>query len=168
MWDGKLGSIHATVHRIETDDKALPIHMAPYRTGLRKREIITDCVNAMLKQDVIRPSRSDWSSPVVVVPKKNGKPRFCVDYRRLNAITKKDTYPIPRMDDCLDSLGEAQFFSTLDCTAGYWQVPLRKEDQEKTAFACHDGLFEWVVMPFGLTNAPATFQRAHDIILSGL
>lgn len=168
MWDGKLGSIHATVHRIETDDNTLPIHMAPYRTGLRKREIITDCVNAMLKQDVIRPSRSDWSSPVVVVPKKNGKPRFCVDYRRLNAITKKDTYPIPRMDDCLDSLGEAQFFSTLDCTAGYWQVPLRKEDQEKTAFACHDGLFEWVVMPFGLTNAPATFQRALDIILSGL
>lgn len=168
MWSGKLGTIHATVHRIETDDKVIPIHQAPYRTGLRKREIITDCINAMLKQEVIRPSHSDWSSPVVVVPKKNGKPRFCIDYRRLNAVTKKDTYPIPRMDDCLDSLGEAQFFSTLDCTAGYWQVPLRKEDQEKTAFACHDGLFEWVVMPFGLTNAPATFQRALDIILSGL
>jgi len=122
----------------------------------------------MLKQKVIQPSHSESSSPVVVVPKKNGKPRFCVNYRRLNSVTKKDTYPIPRMDDCLDSLGEAQFFSTLDCTAGYWQVPLNKEDQEKTAFTSHDGLFEWLVMPFGLTNAPATFQRALDVILSGL
>lgn len=105
---------------------------------------------------------------MVVVPKKNGKPPFCVDYRRLNAITKKDTYPIPRMDDCLDSLGEALFFSTLDCTAGYWQIPLNAEDREKTAFTSHMGLFEWLVMPFRLTNAPATFQLALDIILSGL
>lgn len=168
MWDGRLGTIHATVHRIETDDKVLPIHQAPYRTGLRKREIMTACINAMPKQHVIQASHSEWSSPVVVVPKKNGTPRFCVDYLRLNAVTKKDTYPIPRMDDCLDSLGEAQYFSTLDCTAGYWQVPLRQEDREKTAFTCHDGLFEWIVMPFGLTNAPATFQRALDVILSGL
>jgi len=103
MWDGTLGSIRATVHRIETEDGTSPIHQAPYRTGLRKREIITNRINAMLKQKVIQPSHSEWSSPVVVVPKKNGKPRFCVDYRRLNSVTKKDTYPIPRMDDCLDS-----------------------------------------------------------------
>jgi len=105
---------------------------------------------------------------VVHVPKKNGKARFCVDYRRLNNITKKDAYPLPRMEGCLDSLGDAQVFTSLDCTEGYWQVPLRKDKQEKTAFTTHCGIYHWFSMPFSLTNAPATFQRALDIILSGL
>lgn len=168
MWYGTVGFLHATVHRMDTEDGTAPIQQAPDRTGLRKREIITHCVNAMHKEDVIRRRHSVWSSPVVVVPKKNGEPRFCVDYRRLNAITRKEACHIPRVEDCLDSLGEAQFFWTLDCTAGYLQVPLLAEDREKTAFTCHDGLFEWLVMPFLLTNAPATFQRALDVILSGL
>jgi len=122
----------------------------------------------MLKLNVIAPSHSAWESPVVTVPKKNGKARFCVDYRRLNNITKKDAYPLPRMKDCLDSLGDAQVFTSLDCTAGYWKVPLRKKDQEKTAFTTNCGIYHLLSMPFGLTNAPATFQRALDIFLSGL
>lgn len=117
---------------------------------------------------VIRPSHSHWASPVVIVPKKNGKARFCVEYRRLNAITEKDSYPIPRMDDCLDSLGHATYFTSLDCTAGYWQVPLRESDKENSVFTCHYGTFDYNTMLFGLTTAPATFQRALDIILSGL
>jgi len=91
----------------------------------------------MLKLNVIAPSHSALASPVEIVPKKNGKARFCVDYRRLNNITKKDAYPLLWMEDCLESLGDAEVFTSLDCTAGYWQVPLRKEDQEKTAFTTH-------------------------------
>ena len=102
------------------------------------------------------------------VPKKDGPIRFCVDYLLLYVVTKKDSYPLPRMDECIDSLGEATIFSTLDCNAGYWQVFIAPEDLERTAFVCHEGAYEYERMPFGLTNAPATFQRALDIILSGV
>jgi len=95
----------------------------------------------MLKLQIIEPIHSAWASPVVIVPKKNGKARFCVDYRRLNNITKKDAYPLPRTEDCLDSLGDAKVFTSLDCTVGYWQVPLRPADREKTAFATHSGIY---------------------------
>jgi len=168
MWDGFLGVIRATEHAIVTPPDALPIRAQPYRTGPLKRQIIADQISKMLKLNVIAPSHSAWASSVVSVPKKNGKARFCVDYRRLNNITKKDAYPLPRMEDCLDSLGDAQVFTSLECTAGYWQVPLRKDDQEKTAFTTHCGIYHQLSMPFGLTKAPATFQRALDIILSGL
>jgi len=168
MWDGTLGTVHSTEHAIVTPSDALTIRAQPYRTGPFKWQIIADQINSMLKMKVIEPSHSAWASPVVIVPKKNGKARFCVDYRRLNNITKKDAYPLPRIEDCLDSLGDAKLFTSLDCTAGYWQVPLRKADQEKTAFKTHCGIYHWLSMPFGLTNAPATFQRALDIIVSGL
>jgi len=168
MWDGTLGVIRATEHAIITPPDALPIRAQPYRTGQFKRQIIADQINNMLKLNVIAPSHSAWASPVVIIPKTNGKARFCVDYRLLNNITKKDAYPLPRMEDCLDSLGDAQVFTSLDCTAGYWQVPLRKDDQEKTAFTTHCGIYHWLSMPFVLTNAPATFQRVLDVILSGL
>jgi len=163
-WDGTLGTIRATEHAIVTPADALPIRAQRYRTGPFKRQIIADQIKKMLKMKVIEASHSAWASPVVIVPKKNGKARFCVDYRRLNNITKKGAYPLPRIEDCLDSLGDAKVFTSLYCTAGYWQVPLRKVDQEKTAFTTHCGIYHWLSMPFGLT----TFQRALDIILSGL
>ena len=97
--------------------------------------------------------------------KADGSTRFCVDYRKLNAVTVRDSYPLPRMDECIDSLGDAKIFTTIDCVSGFWQVPIKKENQDKTTFVCHHGAFKFVRMPFGLTNAPASFQRALDIIL---
>jgi len=168
MWDGTLGVIRATEHAIVTPPDALPIGAQPYRTGPFERQIIADQNNKMLKLNVIAPSHSASASPAVIVPRNNGKARSCVDYHPLNNITKKDAYPLPRVEDCLDSSGDAQVFTSLDCTEGYWQVPLRKDDKEKTAFTTHCGIYHLLSMPFGLTNAPATFQRALDIILSGL
>jgi len=122
----------------------------------------------MLDLGVIEPSDAEWSLPVVVVPNPGGHFRFCVDYRRLNERTVKDVYPIARMDDCLDSIGDATVFSTLDCNAGYWQIAVAAEDRDKTTFTSHTGLFRFIQLPFGRVNAPASFQRALDIILSGL
>ena len=105
---------------------------------------------------------------MVLVPKKDGKPRFCVDCRLQNAVFKRDSYQFPRMDECIDSLCETKVFSTLNCNAGYWQVLIADGAREKTAFVCHKGADHYKCMPFGLTNAPATFQRALDIILFGV
>lgn len=103
-----------------------------------------------------------------MVTKKDGSLRFCVDYRRLNKITRKDVYPLPRIDDALDCLHGAEFFSSLDLRSGYWQVPVAECDRPKTAFVIPDGLFEFYVTPFGLCNAPATFERMMDNIFRGL
>eukprot|EP00171_Calliarthron_tuberculosum_P006618 IDg6618t1 len=121
----------------------------------------------MCSQGVIEPSQSEWASPVVLVPMSDGSLRFCVDCRRLNALNVKDSYPLPRMDDCLDSLGKAAFFSTLECNSGYWQIPVSEPDRPKTAFTSHAGTFQFRRMPFGICNAPATFQRTLDILLAG-
>jgi len=103
-----------------------------------------------------------------MVPKPDGSVRFCIDYRKLNVMTVKDAYPIPRMDECIDYLGNARLFSTLDCNAGYWQIPVAEEDKRLTAFTCHSGAWQCVRLPFGLCNAPATFRRAMDMILAGV
>jgi hypothetical protein len=102
-----------------------------------------------------------------MVPKPDGSLRFCVDYRKLNAITVSDTYPLPRINECIDSLGEAAIFTTLDCNSGYWQIPVEPADRDKTTFTSHYGIYRFIRLPFGLRNAPGTFQRAVDIILSG-
>lgn len=166
MWDGSLGEINTTEHYIDLVPDARPFATPPYAAGPKLRQVQADEVDRMLRAGVIEPAQSPWASPVVLVPKPDGSLRFCVDYRRLNAMTIKDTYPLPRMDECIDSLGDATVFTTLDCNSGYWQIPVAKKDRDKTAFVCHAGLYRYKRMPFGLTNAPATFQRTLDILLS--
>ena len=125
-------------------------------------------IDEMQQNGVISCSYSAWSSPIVLVRKKDGEPRFCVDYRTFNNQTKKHSYPLPRIDDSLDQLSGCHYFSTLDLKSGYWLIPMKQEDKEKTAFTCHKGLFHFNVMPFGLCNAPATFQHLMPIVLNGI
>jgi hypothetical protein len=117
---------------------------------------------------MIEPADSAWSAPVVLVRKKDQSWRLCIDYRKLNAVTKRDAYPLPRIDDSLDALSGSWFFSTLDLLSGYWQVPLDADAQEKSAFATRSGLWKWKVLSFGLTSAPATFERLMEKVLHGL
>lgn len=154
-------------HKITTENHTA-ISQRPYRVSPTERRIINDEVNKMLKRDIIRPSESPWSSPVVLVRKKDGSWRFCVDYRRLNKVTKKDVYPLPRIDDTLDCLKGARYFSSMDLYSGYWQIEVDEADREKTAFVTSEGLYEFKVMPFGLCNAPATFERTMDNLLRHL
>ena len=169
MWtSGRLGEIAATEHRIELTDGTKPIRSMPYQQGPATRTKAEHEIRKMLDAGFIKPATSKWASPIVLVPKKDGSLRFCVAYRRLDAKTIPDAYPLPRIDDFLDSLGDAEIFTTLECNAGYWQVPVAPEDRDKTTFTLYLGTFRYTRMPFGLRNAPATFQRAPDIILSGV
>ena len=111
----------------------------------------------MRKDNVIQPSESPWASPVVLVRKRDGSLRFCVDYRALNSVTKPDLFPLPRISVLLDQLGSSKYFSTLDLKSGYWQIRVYLDSQERTAFITHQGLYQFRVMPFGVTNAPAVF-----------
>jgi Reverse transcriptase (RNA-dependent DNA polymerase) len=165
MCSGQLGELSITKHRIDLQENAKPAYQASYRAGKQSREIERQEVDRMLKAGVIDPATSEWDSPVVLITKKDGSIRFCVEYRKLNALTVKDSYPL-RMDECLDSLGDATIFSTLDCNSGYWQIPIEERDRDKTAFVTHCGVHIFKRMPFGLCNAPATFQPALDMILS--
>lgn len=162
-----LGRTSIAQHTIDTGDSR-PIKQPCYRIPVHLREEMGKLTEEMLSNGVIEESKSPWSSPVVLVRKKDGSMQFCVDYRKLNAVTHKDVHPLPRVDDCLDALCGARVFSTLDCASGYWQVEVDERDREKTAFSNGCNLFQFRVMPFGLTNAPATFQRLMDLVLTGL
>ena len=165
--DTELGHTDTVRMKIDTGS-ADPIKLRPYRTPLNNRKIIDETIDEMLDAKVIRRSRSPWSFPVVIVDKKDGSKRFCVDFRKLNQVTKKNSYLLPVIDDILALLGKAKYFTSLDLKSGYWQVLMNESDKEKTAFACHRGLFEFNVMPFGLSNAPAVFQELMSVVLQGL
>ena len=161
------GRSKSVQHKIEINN-ARPVRCGPRRlapAGLRREQ---DCVREMLSGGQIEPSDSPWASPVVLVTKKDGSTRFCVDYRRLNSLTVKDAYLLPRIDDSLRLLGNQQWFSTMDLASGYWQVAMSPDAQKKAAFVTNEGLFQFRVMPFGLCNAPATFERLMDRVLCGM
>ena len=165
--DNDLGCTNLTSHTIDTGTTK-PIKQAPRRTPLAFQGRDREALEKMLERGTIRESTSPWASPVVLVPKKDNSVRVCIDYRKINENTKKDAFPLPKINDCLDAVSGSAYFSTLDLTSGYNQVPVAKEDISKTAFVTKYGLFECPYMPFGLTNAPATFQRVMELALQGL
>ncbi|GBO11509.1 Retrovirus-related Pol polyprotein from transposon 297 [Araneus ventricosus] len=165
--DSDVGRCNTTQHRINTGNHP-PIKQYPRRLPLAKKEEAERLVKEMVDNGIIEESSGPWASPIVLVKKKDGSTRFCVDYRKLNEITIKDSYPLPRIDDILDALNGSQWFSTLDLKSGYWQVEIQPEDKEKTAFTTGQGLWQFKVMPFGLCNAPATFERLMETVLRGL
>ena len=145
-------------HDVDVGDFA-PIKQHPYRVSPMKKELLDKEVQYMLKNDIIEESQSNWSSPCILVPKHDGGFRFCTDFRKVNDKTKSDSFPIPRIADCIDQIGNAKFVSTFDMLKGYWQVPLTHRAREISAFVTPSGLYQYKVMPFGMKNAPATFQR---------
>lgn len=162
-----IGCCDLIEHKIDTGD-AVPIKQNPRRLPLSKREDAEKEIKRMLHNGIIEPSKSPWSSPIVLVPKRDGSVRFCVDFRMVNSVTKKDSYPLPRIGDCLDALRGAKWYSTMDLQSGYWQVKMSDKDKEKTAFVTQQGLFQFRVMGFGLCNAGACFERLMECILAGL
>ena len=165
--DGKVGYTDLTTHVIDTGNE-LPCKQPPRRTGFAEKQVIEDTIADLLATGKIRPSSSAWASPIVLVRKKDGSMRFCIDYRRLNDKTKKDAYPLPKIDEALNQLAGSRYWSCLDLASGYWQVAMHPESVAQTGFCTHMGLFEWLVMPFGLCNAPAVFERLMDKVLQGL
>ena len=162
-----LGSFSALHHEIDTGS-ADPIKLGMRRVPFHFAEEEERLVKEMLENGIIRPSVSSWAAAPVLVRKKNGEFRYCVDYRRLNSVTKKDVFPLPLMTECIDALEGNVWFSQIDAQSAYWQVPLSPEAREKTAFRTRLGLFEFTRVPFGLANAPSTFSRVMDLTLKGL
>ena len=163
-----VGQTELIEHSIDTGD-AQPIRMRPRRLPLARQAAADKALVGMQQAGLIEPSTSSWASPVVMVPKKQKEDfRFCVDFRPLNKVTKKDPYPLPRIDETLDVVAGSSWFSSLDLRSGYWQVPLTPEARPKTAFIASGGLWQFKVLPFGLCNAPATFERLMDRVLAGI
>ncbi|CAM4637279.1 unnamed protein product [Lepidochelys kempii] len=167
LFSNQPGRTNLTVHRVQTGSHP-PIRCSPFRVAGKTAQDLEREVRDMLALGVIQPSASPWASLVVLVPKKDGSVRFCVDYRKLKAITVSDAYPMPRPDELLDKLGGARYLTTMDLTKGYWQVPLDADARLKSAFITPLGLYEFLTLPVGLKGAPATFQRLVDQLLRGM
>ena len=146
---------------------AQPLKLAPYRVPQVYQEWMEELVK-MMEDGVIKELRIGRGAPVVLVEKKDGLLRFCVDYRKLNALTSQDAYPMARVDEMLDQLGGAKYLTTLGLARGYWQVPMDEDAKELTAFMTPFGLYQFKVMPFGLSGAPATFQKLMDGVVHGI
>ena len=162
-----MGRTSLVEHTIDTGSQR------PIRQGLRRHptaylETIDNQVDELIQNDFVEPAASAWASNVVLVRKKDGSHRLCVDYRAVNAATYKDTYPLPHIDTCLGSMNGAVWFSTLDLRSGYHAIPIKESDRDKTAFITRRGCFRYKVLPFGLTTAPSVFQRLMDLVLCGL
>ena len=162
-----IGRCSKVRHAIPTGDSP-PIKQRPYRVPNSQKQEVEHMIKDMLDKQVISRSSSPWASPLILVEKKDKTLRPCVDYRKLNLVVKKDSWPLPRIDDILDNLGKARYFTTLDLASGYWQIELEPQDREKTAFTCFAGLYEFNVLPFGLASAPSAFQRLMEVTLAGL
>jgi hypothetical protein len=154
-------------HHIDTGDAA-PIKQHPRRVPYSQIDAVNDEIDKMLQKGIIRPSSSPWSSPVVLVKKSDDSLRFCVDYRKLNSVTKKDSFPIARIDETIDAISGSEYFCVMDLASGCWQIPLDDESIEKTAFCSRRGLFEFTRLSFGLTNAPSGFARLMSHVLKGM
>jgi hypothetical protein len=161
---GDLGLVKGYFHTINTGDSQ-PIKLPPHRLNHAEKEEIAKQMQPMIEWEVIRRSKSPYAAPVVLAKKKDNTWCFCVDLRALNKATVPNRYPIPRIDAIFDQLGQAQYFSTMDANAGYWQIPMAPEDISKTAFITHQGLFKFTRRPFALTGALGSYQNMTDEVL---
>lgn len=165
--DKELGSTDLVKLKINTGDHP-PIRQRPYRIPLAKQGEINDQLGEMLAARVIRPSTSPWASPLVMVPKKDGTTRICIDFRKLNRVMVQNSYPLPNIEDIFSRLGKSKYFSSLDLRSGYWQIEVDEADKCKTAFVTHEALFEFNRMPFGLSSSPSIFQELMNKVLEGI
>jgi hypothetical protein len=154
-------------HSIDTGDHD-PIAVPPYRMTPPRKEILRNEIERLLNENVIEKCESPWAAPVVMASKKDGSIRLCVDFRRLNAVTVADSYPLPRLDDLIHSTTQTKFMTTIDLRAGYHQINVKRAHRDKTAFVTPFETFRYIRMPFGLRNAPGTFQRLIDHFRRGL
>ena len=161
------GKTDVVAHDVD-DGNAQPIKQHPYRCGPLKQAQFNEEIRYMKENDIIEDSDSSWSSPCILIPKPDLSFRFCTDFRKVNLVSKSDTYPLPRIDDCIDKVGKAKFVSTYDLLKGYWQVPLTPRAKRISAFVTPQGLYQYKVLPFGMKNAPATFQRLMNQVISEL
>ena len=162
------GRTNLIEHDVVLIEGTKPIKQHPYRVSPIKLKKMRREIEYMLENGIIELSTSDWSSPCLLVPKPDGSVRFCTDFRKVNNVTKSDSFPIPRIDDCIDRVGNSEYLTKFDLLKGFWQVPLTARAREVSAFVTPDGLYQYTVAPFGMKNSPASFQRLINRVITGL